>query len=134
MENSDAHEIIRDLANGMHPITCQELPADSVYNHPQIVRALFVALDRFPKRKRSTEERQKENLERGLPKNSGLPWSDEARNSAAKGYTAGESIEKIAEKHQRSSSAIAAELTRQGLITPEQAEKLGYTFRNRTAA
>lgn len=37
-------EILRALANGIDPHTGEEFPAESPYQHPQTVRALFTAL------------------------------------------------------------------------------------------
>ena len=40
-----AKEIIRTLADGVDPTTGEVLPAESVYNAPDVIRALFVVLE-----------------------------------------------------------------------------------------
>ena len=40
-----AREIIRILADGVDPTTGEVLPAESVYNSPVVIRALFAVLE-----------------------------------------------------------------------------------------
>lgn len=40
-----ATEIVRTLADGVDPTTGEVLPAESVYNSPEIIRALFTLLE-----------------------------------------------------------------------------------------
>ena len=135
MEYLAALETVRSLINGVNPLTQEELSNDSVYNHPQVIRALLTLIDSAsaPKRKRSLEERQADNLTRGLPAKTGLPWTDEDRESAARSHQAGEAIEKIAEQHQRTKVGVAAELQRQGLISAEEAAGWGVVMRKRAS-
>ena len=44
MERQQALKILNALANGVHPATGQVFAADSLYQHPDTVRALFAAL------------------------------------------------------------------------------------------
>ena len=44
MEITQALEIVRVLADGIDPNTGSMMPANSPYQHPQIVRALHVAV------------------------------------------------------------------------------------------
>ena len=44
MEKADALKILQQLADGIDPQTSQPVRADSPYQHPDTVRALFVAL------------------------------------------------------------------------------------------
>ena len=44
MEKADALKIIQQLADGIDPHTGKAFGADSPYQHPDTVRALFVAL------------------------------------------------------------------------------------------
>ena len=43
MEIKRAAELLRGLADGRDPITGARLPDESVYNHPEIIRALHKA-------------------------------------------------------------------------------------------
>ena len=40
-----AKEIVRTLADGIDPTTGEVLPKESVYNSPDVIRALFTLLD-----------------------------------------------------------------------------------------
>ena len=44
MDISDSLKIIRKLADGISPYTGKEFSATSAYQHPQTVRALYVAI------------------------------------------------------------------------------------------
>ncbi|MEH3112299.1 hypothetical protein [Pedobacter terrae] len=64
MQDNNRHlEILQALAAGTDPITREVFPADSPYNHPEIIRALFFALDEL----RAVAEKG----------NQGMPWSEE---------------------------------------------------------
>ena len=51
MELQEAIEIVRKLADGLHPETGQSLPGDCLFQHPQAVRALQHAVDKSAGRK-----------------------------------------------------------------------------------
>jgi hypothetical protein len=64
------------------------LPNESPYNSPDVIRALFstiahnkITQKKQPKFKKSIEEKQSDNTEKGLPKNAGLPWTEEQKMS-----------------------------------------------------
>jgi len=129
MELQNAIEIVRNLAKGIDPKSGAFFEKDSPYNNPDVIRALFTLLEHLPKRKKSPEERQQENIEKGLPRNTGMPWTEEARAEVAQSYKTGTSIENIAETQARSRIAIIAELRRQEIITLEEATRLGLVIR-----
>ena len=69
MEIHEALEVVRRLADGLHPENGESLGGDSLYQHPQAVRALnraVLALEFQQERERSR---------RSLPANAGKPWS-----------------------------------------------------------
>ncbi|MEA3356808.1 MAG: hypothetical protein U9Q23_05715 [Candidatus Bipolaricaulota bacterium] len=125
MEITKAKKIVEALANGIDPITGEVFPKDSPYNHPDIIRALFSILHKFQniksKNKRSLEDKQRENIENGRPRNAGLPWNDRMKEDLAIGFKAGVSVDQLAGKLERTRGAIIAELKKQGLITAEEA-------------
>ena len=41
MELQTARQIIDTLSQGIHPVTGEAMPADSPYNAPAVIRALF---------------------------------------------------------------------------------------------
>lgn len=120
MEFIEAKNMVSALANGANPITGEILPAESPYNEPKIIRALFLVLNSVnlkPVRK-SLQERMEENLAAGRPKNAGLPWTDELRAEVAKKFKRGETLQNLAQYFERTSGAIHSELARQGLVDP----------------
>ena len=60
MELQQAADIVKKLARGIDPITERRIEA-SIYDHPEVVRALFTVLEYLPKRRKSVEERRSEN-------------------------------------------------------------------------
>jgi hypothetical protein len=44
MERDQTLRILNALANGVHPATGERFAADSPYQHPEVVRALFEAM------------------------------------------------------------------------------------------
>jgi hypothetical protein len=122
MEITEARSIIKTLAQGIDPITGEAFPPDSPYNEPKIIRALFKVHDlAWPpgRSKLSLDERRQRNIERGMPRNAGLPWTDEDRDAVADGFKNGKTIRELATSFERSFTAINAELIRQELISPE---------------
>ena len=110
MSPNEAKSIIEALANGIDPETGDDLAAQSVFNNPQVIRALFVAsnaLDRLVKR----AEREK-----SLPGNAGNAWSETEDSELLNAFDNGSTIKDIAAKHGRTEGAIAARLIRLGRI------------------
>lgn len=133
MDLITAKKITSSLANGIDPATGEVFPHDSPYHHPDIVRALFCLLKNdkgstTTKLKRTPEEKQQDNTEKGLPRNSGFPWTDELKTLVTKEYKEGINPEQIAKKLERTKGSIVSELRKQGVITPEEAANLmGYS-------
>lgn len=101
--------IIEALANGIDPITGEVLPDNSPYNQPEVIRSLFQVTKLIPKAKKSkrtTEQKQQENLEKGLPKNYGLAWLEGDINSVVNQYKSNVTIDDIAEEQARKPSSI----------------------------
>jgi hypothetical protein len=66
MNQQQVVKIVNGLANGIDPITGEILPAQSHYNHPDVMRALFQSLQWQPKAKtvkRTLAQKQQENRE-----------------------------------------------------------------------
>jgi len=124
MELKDAIDIVKTLARGINPTTGEMYPADSLYNHPQIIRAFYTLLERVPKPKKSPEERREENVVKGFPKNAGLPWREEERTAVAESFRNGVAVDQLATIHERTKTAIVAELIRQDVIKIDEGEKI----------
>jgi hypothetical protein len=115
MENEAALKIIQQLANGIDPHTGEVFRADSPYQHPDTIRALFVALRALEPQATS---RPRAGGGENAPKNSGKPWSGEEDQALASAFDAGKQIPELAAQHQRSRFAIEARLAKLGKIAP----------------
>ena len=71
MEIREALDIVRQLANGAHPETGEVVKSDSLYQHPQAVRALHCAIAALE------FQQERERTRRFLPANAGKTWSDQ---------------------------------------------------------
>jgi hypothetical protein len=110
MSPTEAKNIIDCLADGIDPETGEIMSAESVFNNPQVIRALFIAgqaLDRMAKR----EERKT-----SPPGNAGMPWSIEEEQELIIGFDDGTSVKELASKHGRTEGAIISRLFRLGRI------------------
>ncbi len=124
--------IIDALANGIDPITGEVLPDNSPYNHPEVIRALFHTIKLLPKAKKpkkTIEQKQQENIEKGQPKNYGLPWLDDDVISVIEQFNSGTAIDIIANEQARKSSSIIGLLKKREVITEEQAFSLSQQFK-----
>ena len=114
MEIEKAKEIVSSLANGIDPVTGEVFPDDSPYNHPSVIRALFILLGNVgiskKQSKLSVEEKQAQNMANGKPRNAGLPWSDEAKQKVATIFREGTPIAELARFFERTEGAIQSEL------------------------
>lgn len=99
-----AKEIVRILADGIDPITGEILPEDSVYNSPEVIRALFTILEalRNPSVKSSAQ-------------NAGTPWTDTEEDQLRDEFISNIRIADIAKFHGRSCGAIESRLEKLGL-------------------
>jgi len=119
MEINESRNIVKTLAQGIHPTTGEVFPPESPYNDPSVIRALFSMLEsvKYSKKPRkSPEERRQENLELGRPGNSGLPWTEHDRALVASGFREGMTVKKLATMLERSTASIVAEVIRQDLV------------------
>jgi hypothetical protein len=110
MSLNEAKSIIEALANGVDPETGEVLSAQSVFNNPQVIRALFIAtnaLDGLAKREKQAKT---------LPGNAGNAWSRTEDSELLNAFDAGGSIKDISAKHGRTEGAIASRLIRLGRI------------------
>ncbi|NII83310.1 hypothetical protein [Pedobacter sp. SG908] len=90
------------MAAGTDPITEEVFPADSPYNQPEIIRALFFAIN------------QLEALaQKG---NQGLPWSEEEDALLTQRFNEGIKITKLAKLHSRTYGTIKARLIKLELL------------------
>jgi hypothetical protein len=112
MEPSEALRIIQSLADGVDPHTGEVFPEDSPYQHPQVLRALFVAVTAL-ERLQESQRRAKR-----LPDNAGKPWNDADDKALSDDFDAGLTTAQLAQKHQRTEGAIRARLEKLGKVPP----------------
>ena len=102
-----AKQIIRALADGVNPMTGEILPEDSIYNYPDIIRALFVVLE---------ELSYKPNTLRDSKRNAGKPWTELEEDKLIDEFDSKIKISEIAREHGRTPGAIESRLVQLGLI------------------
>lgn len=111
MEIQEALNIVRKLADGIHPETGEVFSSDSLYNHPQAVRALHRAIAALE------FQDGRERARKFLPSNAGKPWSNQEDVQICEDLRRGMSFEQIAQKHNRTNGSIVARLVKLGRIS-----------------
>jgi len=114
MDAASSIHIIEALANGIDPHTGEEYAADSPYQHPQTVRALFMAIEAMERSKelaKKAEDRQKQ-----LPRNAGKAWPEEEDVRLALAFDSGKTVQQLAAEHERTDHSICARLVKLGKI------------------
>lgn len=107
MDQDKAHFILKTLAEGIDPHGGEHFPPDSPYQHPDVVRALYTAVECL----------QTKTPAKAQPANAGKPWSREDDALLLAGFSAGHDIEALAAKHGRSRAGIEARLAKYGKVT-----------------
>ncbi|MFR5762186.1 MAG: hypothetical protein ACLUFI_11860 [Oscillospiraceae bacterium] len=82
MEIKRAAELLRGLADGRDPITGARLPDESVYNHPEIIRALHCVLQELQTRQTGAQA-----------VNAGRSWRPDEEQQLLEEYDAGLPVE-----------------------------------------
>jgi len=117
MEKAAALKILQQLADGTDPHTGKAFGADSPYQHPDTVRALFVAWRALDAPAAAPAAgKQRAAAAESAPTNSGKPWSDDEDKALAAAFDAGKQILELATAHQRSRFAIEVRLAKLGKI------------------
>ena len=111
MEIQEALDIVRKLAGGMHPETGKTLESNSIYDHPQAVRALHCAIVALE------FQQERERTRRFLPANAGKMWCDQEDAQICDELRRGVNFEGIARAHNRTVGSIIARLVRLGKIS-----------------
>jgi len=118
MDEGKAHAIVAALANGVDPLTGKLFPADSPYQAPDIVRALYVAAQALDARSRTRVQPKPE-----LPANAGKPWNEEEDRRLLTQFDSGLSIQELARSHGRTVAGIQARLERHGRLQPQSGKE-----------
>jgi hypothetical protein len=112
MDQEKALRILKTLADGIDPGTGEALPAASAYQHPDAVRALFVAIRALEAPE--TAPKRSAPASRTGTGNSGKPWAKEEDEQLLAAFDGGQPVEAIAQVHGRSKIAIEARLAKFG--------------------
>lgn len=115
MEREQALKILNALANGVHPATGEVFGADSAYQHPDTVRALFEAV-RVLAEEVAPASRTAERRGANMPANTFVRWTPEEEERLAAEFAAGKTTAELAALHDRSRAAIEARLLKLGKI------------------
>lgn len=133
MKRSDALTMLRRARDGRDPTNGGPLPPDHPFQQPDVVRALFVAVDAL---ERVSGERQvgdagsrgaddtggaegdgdpaERRPRKPRPPNTGRPWSDEDDRRLVEAFDGGAEERELAEAFGRSRSSVRARLIRLG--------------------
>ena len=115
MEREQTLKILNALANGVHPATGEVFAADSPYQHPDTVRALFDAVRAIGGAEQPAAPAQTRKTA-DIPANTFVRWTPEEEARLAVGFDAGKNSGELATLHNRSRAAIEARLLKLGKI------------------
>jgi len=114
MQEQRARQILTALVQGIDPFNGEELPAGTVLQQADVLRALLVGVAALEQGvARATRRAQ-------LPKNIGRSWSAEEQGSLIDAFQAGEPLAEVAVKHGRTLRAIEARLEKLGLLAADE--------------
>lgn len=116
MDQDKARTLLQALAAGIDPHSGESFPSDSPYQHPDIVRALYAALEAL-----KTPDAKRPAAARAAPGNAGKPWSKEEDERLLAAFADGMSLEALAAQHGRSRMGIEARLAKHGKLPPPAA-------------
>jgi hypothetical protein len=114
MEKQHTLKILNGLANGINPATGERFNADSPYQHPDIVRALFDAVRALEGNPApaATPERKAP----GLPGNAGARWTTEEEERLTAAFDSGKTVAELARLLNRTLAGVEARLLKLGKI------------------
>jgi hypothetical protein len=119
MDENKAFTIVSALANGINPLTGEVFPADSPYQAPDVIRALYSAV-----RGLEAASRRRTRASPVLG-NAGKPWSEDEDRQLLAEFDRGRPLAELAQTHGRTRGGIQARLVRHGRLLPEGDRPLG---------
>ena len=110
METKNALKIIEALADGVDPFSGEVFADESLYQQPEIIRALFTA-------KEALETTLKREIrKKALPERAGKPWDEQENSRLIKDYEQGIPIKELAAAHKRTKGSITSRLVKNGKL------------------
>ena len=116
MQREQTLKILNALANGVHPTTGEVFGADSPYQQPDTVRALFEAVRMLEGQPITRDAQNAERRAGEMPANPFVRWTTEEEERLAAGFDTGKTSAELAKLHNRSRAAIEARLLKMGKI------------------
>lgn len=111
METDTALRIVTSLAEGHDPGTGEALPRDHVFQQPDVIRALAMAVSAL----QGYARRQPWNR---MPSRVGLTWTESEEQHLLLAFDAGATIAALAARHERTTVAIVSRLVKLGRPVP----------------
>lgn len=129
MDESKALTIVSALANGVNPSSGEVFAADSPYQAPDVIRALFRALQALESSVQRRTRARSDSFG-----NAGKPWSDEEDQRLLAEFDSGRPLAELASLHGRTHGGIQARLERHGRLLPDASRPLSVSrWRNGAA-
>ncbi len=104
MHLDEAVCILEALADGRDPDTDAPLPRESIFHNPQVIRALYTAIQELT---RSTGTEAEAG---GALDNAGKPWGAKEKAELVREFEAGMTLTEMAKRHGRTVAAIHGRL------------------------
>ena len=120
MDEARALAIVSALANGVNPLTGELFAADSPYQSPDVIRALYCAL-----RALEAAGRRRMRAQSAATSNVGKPWSEAEDHQLLSAFDGGRPLAELAQAHGRTRGGIQARLIRHGRLAPEGDRPIG---------
>jgi hypothetical protein len=135
MDDQQALAILSALANGAHPFTGESFAADSPYQAPDIIRALFTAQRALEARLTSDSQRLSSPESRAITvtANAGKPWSSDEDKQLLASFDADTPLAELARQHARTVNGVRARLEKHGRLEPSLATRWPKERTNRNA-
>jgi hypothetical protein len=114
MQEQRARQILQCLVQGVDPFDGTELPAGTILQRAEVLRALLAGVSALEAgAARATRRAQ-------LPLNVGRAWSAEEQSALITSYQSGEKLAEVAARHGRTLRGIEARLEKLGLMAPAE--------------
>ncbi|WP_034837823.1 hypothetical protein [Endozoicomonas numazuensis] len=118
MDKESTVEVLKQLAEGVHPSTGEIFSDSAPYQHPLIIRSLYSAIQLLePSRRKAAANR---------PGKAGKPWSKEEDEQLTVEFNNGLGTKELAKILERSPFAIEARLVK--LELQEASPNMAYVF------
>lgn len=112
MNDEQALKIVSALANGLDPTETEPVEGPPLLQDAEVIRALYIAV-----RALETASRSRARAKRArMPANAGKPWTEEEERLLLERFDAGQSLDQLAQAHDRRVAGIQARLERHGRV------------------